>query len=162
MNEFEQNYEKILSHFVKSACVKTILELGVCTGVSTRAFLEALNDDGYLWSVDNHPCEPHVSKIKEEYPKWVFFHSEDLQLVWNRKVDLIFIDTVHTYEQTLAELDKFTPFARHWIFLHDTKSNPPVKDAIETFLRFTEETWFWSSWMHHHGLTLLMRGEELK
>ena len=33
--------------------------------------------------------------------------------------DLLFIDTTHTYEQTLAELNRFGPLARKKIVLHD-------------------------------------------
>lgn len=155
MKDFEFGYEKILHQFIRNAKVRTVLELGVYTGISTRAILEALGEEGQLWSVDLYSYKQH-SQIKSDYPRWNLTICNDLKIKWNRKVDLIFIDTLHRYEQTSSELEKFSPFARHWIFLHDTKSNPSVLDAIKTFL-MTDDHWIFGEWSHHHGLAILMR-----
>lgn len=156
MKEFEKDYEEILAHFIRNSGVKTVLELGVCTGISARAMLGALGEEGQMWSIDIQSWEPHMTEIKNKYPKWDLTICDDMQAEWNREVDLIFIDTSHLYEQTLKELDKFSPFAKHWIFLHDTKSNPRILDAIKTFLS-TNDHWMFGEWAHCHGLAVLMR-----
>lgn len=155
MKGFEFKYEEILHQFIRNTNVKTVLELGVCTGVSTRAILKALGEEGQMWSVDIYTHGEH-QKIKAEYPRWDLTICDDLEVEWNREVDLIFIDTLHHYDQALAELDKFSPFARHWIFLHDTKSCPQVLDAIQAFL-MTDDRWIFGEWSHRYGLAILMR-----
>lgn len=156
MNSFEHEYGDILYHFIRNAKVKTVLELGVCTGISTRAMLKALEKGGRMWSIEIRQWEPHMTEIKSQFPLWNLIIADDLEVEWNREVDLIFIDTSHRYDQTLSELDKFSSFARHWIFLHDTKSNPQVSDAIKAFL-MTDDHWIFGEWSHHHGLAVLMR-----
>ncbi len=155
MKKFEHEYQKILHQFVLNANVKTVLELGVCTGISTRAILEALGDEGQMWSIDLQSFRQHP-QIQSDYSEWSLTICDDLKVGWDREVDLIFVDTLHRYDQALAELRKFSPFARHWIFLHDTKSNPEVLSAIEEFLR-TDDHWMFGEWAHHHGLAVLMR-----
>ena len=156
LTQFGHAYEEVLSTFVKRAKVETILELGVCTGVSTRAFLKALGGTGRLWSVDIYPRLEHTLKIQEAYPEWTFLVEDDLTLEWDRIVDLIFIDTSHVYKHTLGELVKFSPFARSWIFLHDTSAFPGPAKAIQEFLA-EQYNWVCAEWAHHHGLALLMR-----
>ena len=151
----ETSYDDILFNFIRQAKVRTVLELGVGPGYSTQKILQALGGKG-LWSVDISPCTGIRERISEDYPDWVFIQEDDRKLKWTRKVDLIFIDTSHQYEHTLEELEKYSPYAQHWIFLHDTRSNPQVEDAIKTFL-LTDENWAWSEWEHGWGLALLMR-----
>lgn len=62
-----------------------------------------------------------------------FMYCDDLKVKVTRKVDLVFIDTSHTYEHTLAELQKFSAFT-NLIVCHDTKLEG-VQKAINTFLK---------------------------
>lgn len=155
--KFERwDYAEILYTFACRAGVRTVLELGICTGISSRALLAAVGETGRVWSVEKRDSwSDHMRRIKERFPAWVFILADDLEIEWDREVDLLFIDTSHTYEHTLAELIKFSPFVRNWIFLHDTKISA-VSKAIEDFVGDDWE-WIVAEWSHRHGLALLTR-----
>ncbi len=80
--------------------------------------------------------------------------------------DLLFIDTLHTYAQLKAELERHHSKVRSWILIHDTESfgmtgedgGPGEKQAVEEFLAKHPE---WAMWEHipeSNGLTALARG----
>lgn len=120
-----------------------VIELGTRTGVSTTALLYALEaTGGRLTSIDIDP-RPEIPASDH----WTFIQGNDLDPVIVRELDeadLIFIDTSHTYEQTLAELNIYQHLIRRpgLIALHDTevarmrgipKPPYPVKTAVEDF-----------------------------
>lgn len=112
---------------------KVVVELGVRGGVSTWALLDGLPDDGHLYSVDIIDCvvPPRVSGD----PRWTFIVGDDLDAKVQRKLpdeaDLVFIDTSHTYEQTVAELAYFHKRTDK-IALHDYALDD-VKNAVDEF-----------------------------
>jgi len=119
-----------------------ILELGVRYGVSTIAWLHALEErgKGHLWAVDcSFPFEAGnpTNLLDPQAPgglgvqtNWNFilgdYHTSEVQELLPKKVDIWFLDGNHVYEETLVELDLYYPRVRKGgrIFLHDT--------AIET------------------------------
>ncbi len=110
-----------------------VIELGVRGGVSTWALLDGLPEDGHLYSVDILDCitPPRVS----EDPRWTFIVGDDLdpavQAQLPDEADLVFIDTSHTYEQTVAELAYFGTLTDR-MALHDY-ALPDVKNAVDQF-----------------------------
>lgn len=124
---------------VKDLNATKVIELGVRYGISTIAWLYALEDRGHLWSVDcSFPVpgpEIPINLLDPQGPlgvqeHWTFILGYDN---WPEvldalpdPVDIVFIDTQHTYEQTQLELDLYYPRVRSGgrIYLHDT--------AIET------------------------------
>ena len=68
-------------------------------------------------------------------PYWEFRIGDDLEVSWNRKIDFLFIDTSHTYEQTLKELVRFEPFVKSGgiIAMHDSVLCPGVKKAVKEY-----------------------------
>jgi len=123
---------------------KKVIELGTRGGVSTIAWLYGLElTAGHLWSVDIQPAPEHT----DAWSRWTFLLGDDLDPdVFGQLPDLadiVFIDTSHWYEQTLAELNlyraKVRPGGR--IVLHDTElpqplfgpplPRYPVKTAVE-------------------------------
>jgi len=112
-----------LYEFAKKA--KTILELGVGRGVSTLALLSGAQETGgILYSVDINPCNDVIKNVSDVglSPYWHFTCMNDLEYVqrWNGKpIDLLFIDTLHTEEQTFQELCSYAPLSKN-ILLHDT------------------------------------------
>ena len=125
---------KLLYDYVVKDNCQVILELGVCSGVSTRALLLGCRvTGGHLWSVDKDSCwVPNVHKAKNTKYRlgkswgledsWTFTKQNDLEYEWNTPIDLLFIDTCHLYEHTLAELNKYCPYIKYTkhILLHDT------------------------------------------
>jgi len=116
--------------FVESLAVKPrlIVELGVRTGQSTFVFERVAKlSDAYLVSVDIEP-----QKSSSSWNKWSFVHEDDLVFAdrfadWCRgkriepKIDVLFIDTSHEYNQTKREISKWFPFLseKAVVFFHD-------------------------------------------
>ncbi len=132
---------------------KFVLELGTGFGYSTRAFgFGVLDYGGRVVSVDNRSGAPNqfgwegINKAILDLGLPVSFIVSD-SLAFNPllPVDLLFIDTSHTYEQTRAELDRFASLMSKCgeIFLHDVMQGPPVGPdetrAIMDFLRSNRE-----------------------
>jgi len=119
-----------------------VVELGTRTGVSTIAFLYALEQTGgKLTSVDIDR-KPSIG----DYPHWEFEQGDDLEVFASiEPADIVFIDTSHDYRHTLRELNLYVNLVRRpgLIVLHDTElRNPigvaprpewPVKRAVEEF-----------------------------
>lgn len=136
-----------------------VIELGVRYGVSTIAWLYALEGRGRLWSVDcSFPVAAPGSDVNLLDPQgplgvipwWVFVLGYDdwpeVLAALPEQADLIFVDTQHTFEQTKLELELYYPRVRPGgrILLHDTAipttgnaTTPqppyPVRTAIEQF-----------------------------
>lgn len=125
----------------------TILELGVRSGNSTAAFLAAADEvDGVVWSVDIHP--PNVPTWWLDTTRWKLRVDDDLNpalmVDLPAEVDVLFIDTSHHYEQTLAELRAYVPRVKPGgvVLMHDVElempdgyvGDPyPVRRAIEDY-----------------------------
>lgn len=113
---------------------QTIIEFGVRGGVSTWALLRGLPKSGRMYSVDIIDCvvPPKVSGD----PRWTLLVGDDLDPKLQRKLpshaDLIFIDTSHTYEQTVAELAYSLTLTPDRIALHDYALDA-VKRAVDEF-----------------------------
>lgn len=153
----QQSYEAVLAvgcdivdhlpYFVE-LCVerdaKQVIELGVRSGNSTIAWLYGLEQTGgELWSVDIDPAPPI------EADRWFFIRASDLDVAGSLPddVDIVFIDTLHYYEHTLAELELYVPKVKPGgvVVMHDTELNQsyfppefrthefPVKSAVTEF-----------------------------
>jgi hypothetical protein len=113
--------------------VRTVVELGVRSGVSTSAFLAALYKadahrfgEGltHLWSIDVN--QPPI--IDEFYRSglWTFIQGNDLEVraCVPEQIDVLFIDTLHHYDHTINELNLYGGQA-DVILMHDTDLEHP-------------------------------------
>jgi predicted O-methyltransferase YrrM len=132
-------------------------ELGVRTGNSTCAFLAALEEasKGELWSVDI--ADPQVPLGWRGLPWWHLLTANDVSVEASSwlppELDLLFIDTSHTYEHTLIELALYVPRVRRGglVLLHDTQweapdvalpePTGPVARALDAYCRETGLAW---------------------
>jgi len=137
-----------------------ITEMGVRDGVSTWAFMEGLQKThGKLVSIDlNYPPEPNLKVIQEvckEIGVDFEFKQGDSRKINIEPTDMLFIDTEHTYEHLMAELDKQEVKAKKYIVLHDTESVKSMWPAVGKLI-----TWGWKIKAHYpnnNGLTILER-----
>jgi len=126
-----------------------VLELGVRGGNSTSAWLAGAQvSGGHVWSADvNQPDVPD-----DWYPcgLWTFTQGDDMAIpLPDRMFGVLFIDTSHAYDHTLAELRRFVPLvaAGGTVLLHDTiLGDPPggpwqVREALDAFCAETGRTW---------------------
>ena len=130
-----------------------VIELGTRTGVSTIAWLYGLHlSGGRLTSVDIDP-QPSIG----EFDHWEFIQGDDLDPeVIGRldPADIVFIDTSHLYDQTVAELNTYQWLVKPGgvMMLHDTElMHPegapllprfPVRTAIEEFVAEEGREWY--------------------
>ena len=104
-----------------------VIELGVHVGNTTSALLSGVElSDGELWSCDIDDVTKKVPTTFTQSPRWRFFHGDDVgeQILSQlpKQCDVLFIDTSHTYEHTLAELEAYIPRVKSdgVALLHDT------------------------------------------
>jgi len=156
--------------YMHDLCVEleatSVVELGVRTGVSTAAFLAAMeHNGGVVWSADINP--PRVDPEIRDHPCWVFVWGDDMELVDEApEADMVFIDTSHAYQHTLDELDAYSKFARKVILLHDTQLEQPegltdqppfpVRKACLEWLD-RNPGWAWEEFTHCYGLGVMRR-----
>ena len=126
-----------------------VIELGTRTGVSTLAWLYALEQTGGRLTSIDIDTKPDIG----DYPHWTFIQSDDLapEVVSSlAEADIVFIDTSHLFAQTLQELHTYRWLVRSGglLVLHDTElavpetatqGEPrfPVRKAIAAFLNET-------------------------
>ena len=139
----------------------TIVELGVGGGNSTIALL-ASNKTVHSFDIDE--CL-FVNKMIGELGiavRWHFTKSDSINVAWDKPIDLLFIDTSHTFNQTTHELELF---GKHMVFggailLHDIASNEGASRAVHEYLGrnpyiFRYEAHYWC-----YGLGILWRDIE--
>lgn len=175
MNLFEQYRDTpsdINEHlqYLRDVCIeldaKVVIELGVRRGISTAAFLAAMeHTGGVVWSCDVIP--PFVDDEISNHNQWEFMWGDDLELAGEApECDVVFIDTSHHYIHTLSELALYAPKARHLVLLHDTQLERPdgatewppfpVRHAaLEYVAKYPE--WEWSEYVHNNGLGVMTR-----
>ncbi len=119
---------------VVNAAPRLIVELGTRGGESTRVLLAAAEGLGArVLSVDNAECS-QIELPSGLAPRWTFVKSDDVSFgkdsfaPWCAEqglapqADLIFLDTSHQYQHTVAELAVWLPLLKvgGTILFHDT------------------------------------------
>ena len=145
----------------------SVIELGTRTGVSTIAWLYALEGRGHLTSIDIDE-KPQIG----DHDHWTFIQGDDLDPKVIERLapaDIVFIDTSHHYLHTLSELAAYLPLVRPGgrIVLHDTQlrrpegSPPrplfPVRTAIKEFV--AEHGFDWLEYPDCWGLGVISLGD---
>jgi predicted O-methyltransferase YrrM len=112
-----------------------VIEVGVRSGVSTIAWLHALEGRGHLWSIDcAFPVQEQALGCLLLDPQgplgvldfWTFIlgyaHWPAVIDAVPATADIVFIDANHVYEETLEELECYVPKVRPGgrVYLHDT------------------------------------------
>jgi predicted O-methyltransferase YrrM len=139
-----------LIQLAKEVDAKTLVEIGVREGISTVALLLACKAlAGHLWSVDVEPCLKARETVKnlglEQFWTFTQAHSLEFAKTWNKTIDLLFIDSGHTFNLTINELRAYSKFLKIGgaIAMHDTlltsedhaEINSGVWLAVQRFLR---------------------------
>lgn len=142
-----------------------VTEMGVCTGQSTRAFLR--HDVTYI-GYDYIPQSGIVEYFEDAKSsgRRVTFHVADTRKIEIEETDLLFIDTLHRYEQLKEELRLHANKAKKYIVFHDTTLFEKVDEggggrglwpAIEEFLNENKNWQIKERYTNNNGLTVLRR-----
>ena len=144
----------------------TAVEMGVRTGVSTRAFL---NTSVKLLSFDV-VLNPEVTKLFElarQKGKNAQYIQADVLDIEIEETDLLFIDTLHTYDQLKKELKLHGNQAKKYIVFHDTYTfglkgetqidNKGLLSAIIEFMIKNPHWKFHKYTVNNNGFTVLKR-----
>lgn len=100
-----------------------VTEMGTRFAVSTHALLIGKPNKVVAIDLNKHFYEPYENDVKifaescgVEYE---FIEGDDLKMDIEQ-TDMLFIDTLHTYNQLSKELRKHEKSVNKWIILHDT------------------------------------------
>lgn len=145
---------------------KTVIEFGVRTGVSTRAFL---NTDVSLLSFDLYEDREvrklfTLAKAKGKKAEYIISNVLDIEI---EETDLLFIDTLHTYDQLKQELKLHGNKAKKYLVFHDTHTfgfsgevGNDMRGLMAAIMEFISENPDWKVKIHktnNNGLTVLHR-----
>tara|TARA_Y100001938_G_scaffold139309_1_gene206000 strand:- start:1894 stop:2487 length:594 start_codon:yes stop_codon:yes gene_type:complete len=158
-----------------------ITEMGVRWGSSTIAFLmgepkELVSYDIQVTNEINQIIEMS-QKVKTDFS----FVLGDTLSIDIKETDVLFIDTLHTYNQLYGELIKHSDFVRSHILLHDTVSfgykdekiykhasevvktkavnKVGLRTAVEDFLNDNSEWYIEKEYKNNNGLMVLSRNK---
>ena len=138
-----------------------VLELGTRSGVSTAALLAGVErHGGHVWSMDIDDC----GQVAAGHKQWVFIQGDsrdvkfaDMFSEGDVPLDLLLIDTFHSYEQAQAELSLWgllvTPGGT--ICMHDTETFPGVRRAAQEFA--DQHGWPITFVLPCHGMAVITR-----
>jgi len=151
--------------FMASQCGH-VTEFGVRDGFSTCALLSGCRGKLVTYDIQRYPVVDVLEQL--ELPCAWEFHERstvDDSLVIE-PTDLLFVDTMHTYDQAIRELALHAGKARRYIVFHDTytfgrrgnvKGSEGLMIAINEFAEANPD---WRIAYHvnfNHGLTMLAR-----
>jgi hypothetical protein len=169
----------------------SVVEIGVRSVVSTVAIIQGLSENQsesrtYLGIDLAMPPEDKLKACKKfaarNNIRFDFWKENDMNIEIP-EVELLFIDSLHTYCHLTYELEKFSPNVRKYIALHDTsapwgdtdescydgdyseypgwfdRSKRGLWPAVEDFLERHPEWRLHERRLNNHGFTILERIE---
>lgn len=141
---------------------KSVIEMGTRIPVSTWAFVEGM-DGGSLTCIDIKSPEEYGGSIipietacKEKGIDFKFIQESTLDIDIP-ECDLLFIDTLHTYEQLKQELKLHSDKAQKYIVMHDPVSCPDMWKAGVEFLKKSKKWRLKALYLNNNGLSVLER-----
>lgn len=143
-----------------------VTEMGVRTGVSTRALLNS-SVDLVSYDIVLNPSVSTLFEVAKQAGKNVQYIKADVLHVDIAETDMLFIDTLHTYNQLRQELRLHAGKVRKYIAFHDTHTfglrgevgidNKGLLSAIIEFLIEHPEWQFKMYRTNNNGFTVLER-----
>lgn len=145
---------------------KHVTEMGVRTGVSTRAFLNA-NVELVSYDLNLDKGVSQLFDVAKSIGRKVEYIKADVLKIDIQETDLLFIDTLHTYEQLIQELKLHAKKSNKYIVMHDTYTfglngelNKDKRGLLSAIIEFLTENPEWKFKIHktnNNGLTVLER-----
>ena len=139
--------------------VDSIVEFGVYTGLSTCAWLSGCPKKlrSYDITDTNLTVLDELKYCAEQNNTDFEFSIANSLEIDIEPCDLLFIDTVHTKQHCLAELDRHAKHTGRYIILHDPTEWPGVFEAVITFLHYNHDWHIIEHCNRGSGLLVLQR-----
>lgn len=142
-----------------------ITEFGVRTGVSTAAWISAHPQTVVCYDIQRCAEVDALERAALAANIAFSFLKQNVLLATIDPTDLLFIDTLHTYDQLRQELALHADKARKYIVLHDTETFGKVGEggtqglwpAVTEFLAARPEWTVLERRTNNNGLTVLGR-----
>lgn len=143
-----------------------ITEFGSRSGISTTAWAVARPKKLVCYDLVRFGSIDCIEQAARDAGVEFVFHVQDVRLVSIEPTDLLFIDTLHVYDQLKAELALHADKARKYIVLHDTETfaqrgelpnSVGLWPAVEEFLAAHPEWKLHERRANNNGLTVLAR-----
>lgn len=142
----------------------TVVEMGVRTCVSTWAFIEGMGKGTTLISIDiKYPSKygsdltPVEKACKSKGITFKFYEADTL-VIDIPEVDMLFIDTLHTYKQLKGELARHGNKAKKYLVFHDTVScEKELMPAINEFLKENNNWKIKEHYTFNNGVMVIKR-----
>lgn len=149
-------------HKLAQEC-ESVVELGVRTGVSTRAFLP-LNVKLRSYDIEADQRVGELFDVATSQGKDMQYIMGDSLKIDLEPTDLMFVDTVHSYDQVSAELARHASKVRKYIAFHDTfvygLGRENILSAVIEFMMKNPEWEFYHYDTENNGLTVIKRKEK--
>lgn len=128
----------------------TITEIGMFQGHSISAFLRTQPKKVTGYEIDMGYIRRDVfQRLCPKGTELEFIRANSLAIPAVEECDLLFIDSVHTYEHVKQELDIHGNSAQKYIVVHDTNYPPDhknpkkkVRDAVNEFVDLNSNVWY--------------------
>lgn len=145
-----------LKQLVIEHSAKQVVEIGVCTGQSTIAFLAGLQETGgELWSVDIEMPRPPINQYLN-HPIWNFVLGSSWYNVYQapKQIDILFVDGA--FENRLVDMEIYGAKVRDggYILVHDTEQEI-VQEQIGWYL--THKPYSYRNVEKGHGLGVIRK-----
>lgn len=143
----------------------SVVELGVRTGVSTRAFLP-LNVKLRSYDIEEDSRVTELFRVAANQGKDMQYIMGDSLKIDIEPADMMFVDTVHSYEQVSAELARHGHKIRKYIAFHDTfvfgLGQENVLSAVIDYVMKNPEWEFYHYDTENNGLTVIKRKSHIQ
>jgi hypothetical protein len=151
-----------------------ITEMGMRWGVSTYALLSGNPKTLISYDINNNSCVEKLKILADKSKVDFRFIQADVRKIEIEPTDILFIDTLHNYNQLSEELRLHAQKVKEVIILHDTTTFGLIDEienkskkrglriAVEDFLEAND---FWEIkevFENNNGLTILGKYEDIK
>ena len=109
----------------------SVTELGTRTGVSTRAFMYANPKTFFAYDIELDDNLLKLFYIAKENGLNFNYKLADVRYIEIEETDLLFIDTLHNYNQLSGELKLHGNKSKKYIIFHDTTAFEWIGESYE-------------------------------
>ena len=173
--ETRHNYYRFFYHLIKHLKIDVSIEIGVEKGIgSAHMCAAAKHHNGIVIGIDINRHEIPLKTLNEIYGNYHFFNgkSQDVfhsvkNLLYGRKVGLIYQDSSHHYKESQSEFSMYKNLLDKnaiWICdditqaFHDPTIDPPGKGMVEYFNELEGDKRLYTNVLHYgntQGIILL-------